>query len=102
MEAYTQKDIYAKRHTRWYIYMIGPIYGGDRHKKRHDGTYTQKKYIHSGNIHDETIGACMMRSVAVFNGVQSCMSSSPPNIHLDRSPAVSFAFSLLISMYPCM
>ena len=34
----------------------------------------------------------MMRSVAVFHGVQSCMSRSPPNIHLDGSPAVIFAF----------
>ena len=54
MEEYTQRDIYAKRHTRWYIHMIGPIYGEDIHTEGPDGTYIQKRYIHSGNIHDET------------------------------------------------
>ena len=49
-----------------------------------------------------SVGACMIRSVAVFYSVQSCMSSFPPNIYLDGSPTVSFAFSFLISIYLCI
>ena len=42
---------------------------------------------------------CMRSEVSggpgIQSGIQSCMSRSLPNIHLDGPPAVSFAFSLL-------
>ncbi len=44
------------------------------------------------------VGACAVRSVAAYRYAElheSYMSRSLPNIHLDGSPAVSFAFSLL-------
>ena len=59
-------------------------------RKRSEGRLSTVPEGECGRIRSEVSGG---------PGMQSCMSRSLPNIHLDGSPAVSFAFSL---SYLCM
>ena len=63
---------------------------------KRDGPYSDPKRGQILAPHD--VSACGMRSVAASGLVQSCMSRSPPNIHLDGCPAVAFSFLFLFSL----